>query len=332
MGGLLRRSLRLSLFALPLLLLLALVAIAPVTGPTAGSPRMWLRERYAVVAASISAWREGARVERGLTYATPNGRALALDLFVPAGAGPHPVVLFFHGGGWYEGNRQQASLLLQPYLRAGFAVANASYTLSGTELAPAAVRDARCALRWVGAHARQYRLDTARVVTAGISSGAHLALMAALDAPAGASGADALDCGGSAVAVAPRVAAVVNVYGPTDLPALLHWPAAAGFTGAFLGGHDTTLAAHLSPARLAAAGAPLVVTLHGTDDSLVPFDQAVRLHAALRAAGAPERLIAVPRAGHGFGREQGRALYDSVFAVLRAAGVAPPSAPPAPRG
>ena len=315
----LRRAAAFALLAVPLVLLLALVLAAPVTGPTAGSSRMWVRERYAVARATLAAWREGYTIERDVVYSRPNGRELSLTLYLPAEEGPHPVLVFFHGGGWYEGNRAQASLIVRPYLEAGFAVANASYTLSGVARAPAAVHDARCAVRWVAANAARHRLDTARIVTAGISAGGHLALMAGL-ADRGAGSAEGCEEWRGAE---PRVAAIVNVYGPTDLPALLRHPAAADFTRAFVGA-DTAFARAMSPVAYVRRDSPVVVTIHGTDDALVPFTQAQLLHAALRDAGARERLIAVPGGGHGFSRARTTALYDSVFSELRGLGVLPP--------
>jgi acetyl esterase/lipase len=314
----LRRAAILALFAVPLVLLLALVIAAPVTGPTAGSPRMWVRERYAVARASFAAWRLGYAIERDVVYSQARGREVSLTLYVPRARGPHPVVIFFHGGGWYEGNRAQASLIVRPYLEAGFAVANADYTLSGVARAPAAVHDAFCAVRWVAANAARHGLDTSRIVTAGISTGGHLALMAGLALP----DAGPIEGCEERRSGQPRVAAVVNVYGPTDLPALLRYPAATGFVRAFVG-TDTALARAMSPVSYVRRDPPVVVTIHGTDDSLVPFTQAQLLHAALRGAGARERLIAVPGGGHGFSRARTLALYDSVVAELRGLGVGP---------
>ena len=57
---------------------------------------------------------------------------------------------------------------------------NIDYRLAEDSLAPAAVEDCRCALRWVYRHAKEYGFDTNKIVVAGESAGGHLALMTAM--------------------------------------------------------------------------------------------------------------------------------------------------------
>ena len=93
---------------------------------------------------------------------------MQLDLYLPrTGAGPAPVVLMFHGGGWIEGSPKQARGDLAPFLAAGWAGVTPSYRLAPRNRAPAALEDAECALRWVGVHAAEYGLDRDRIVVAG---------------------------------------------------------------------------------------------------------------------------------------------------------------------
>ena len=65
------------------------------------------------------------------------------------GAAPNPTLIYIHGGGWVGGARESSWLQLLPYLDAGWSVVNVSYRLARISLAPAAVEDCRCALRWV---------------------------------------------------------------------------------------------------------------------------------------------------------------------------------------
>jgi acetyl esterase/lipase len=85
--------------------------------------------------------------------------------------------MFLHGGGWVAGNKEAATNLFLPHLQRGWDVVNVEYRLAGSSLAPAAVEDARCALRWIYNNANAYHFDTERIVVSGQSAGGHLVLM-----------------------------------------------------------------------------------------------------------------------------------------------------------
>ena len=70
-----------------------------------------------------------------------------------------------------------------------------------------------------------------------------------------------------------------------------------------------------SPVRYVDADDPPVLTLHGTADPVVPFDQAERLHAALREAGTPNELIAVEGGTHGLFRQRA-SVRDAIVRFL----------------
>ena len=124
----------------------------------------------------------GYRAVPNVTYTTATGVELKLDFYRPAQAsGPLPTALFMHGGGYRIGSRKEASVLsVMPYIQMGWNAVNVEYRASGIALAPAAVEDVRCALRWVTRNAKEYNVDTERIVITGQSAGAHLALMGGL--------------------------------------------------------------------------------------------------------------------------------------------------------
>lgn len=238
------------------------------------------------------------RVAPNQPYLIAGGWTGRLDLYLPrhaAKAGPMPVALLFHGGGWVSGNKDEIALDVVPYLAMGIAVANVDYRLAATAPAPAAVQDARCALRWVARHADQYGLDTNKIVTVGSSAGGHLALMAAL-APASA-GFDDLCPGNEPM----HVAAVINFFGVSDVDQLLQPATARDFAIGWIGTapNRDDLARRLSPLTYVTKEAPAVFSVHGDADPIVPFDQSKRLHATLTTAGVPNRLYPVPHGGHG---------------------------------
>ena len=170
-----------------------------------------------------AAWAANApneyRVVPDLTYLTAENWESKLDLYLPRDSdGPAPTLLYFHGGFWVWGSKDASMLNVLPYLEMGWSVVNVEYRLGGVSLAPAAVEDARCALPWVVRNAEQYGIDASPIVVIGHSAGGHLSLTTGmLTAAAG------LDdrCGGTAPI---EVAAIINWYGPTDVPDLLEGP------------------------------------------------------------------------------------------------------------
>src|SRR5438477_8117682 len=107
------------------------------------------------------------------------------------------------------------TLFRSPYLEMGWAVVNVEYRLARASLAPAAVEDCRCALRWVIKNAKDYNFDINRIVVTGHSAGGHLALTTGM-LPASA-GLDR-ECHGPEEL---KVAAIINWYGITDVNDLL---------------------------------------------------------------------------------------------------------------
>jgi acetyl esterase/lipase len=105
-----------------------------------------------------------------------------LDLYLPATTRPAPVIVFFHSGGWVSGSRDLVAQSLLREVRKGYAVVSADYRLAPAVQFPAPLQDAKTAVRWVKAHADEYRLRADRVLVAGSSAGGHLAAMVAVTA------------------------------------------------------------------------------------------------------------------------------------------------------
>lgn len=96
-----------------------------------------------------------------------------------------PVVVYYHGGGFFAGGLDETDLLVrQIALEADVVVVNVAYRLSPERKFPTAVNDAYAALEWVVAHAARLGLDPGRIVLAGDSAGGNLAIVTALQARA----------------------------------------------------------------------------------------------------------------------------------------------------
>lgn len=267
------------------------------------------------------------RVEANIVYHVANNYENKLDVYMPAEASqPTPVVVVIHGGGWVEGTKEERVLEMMPYLQMGFAAVNVEYRLGRISLAPAAVEDCRCALHWVFANAKKYKFDPSRVVLQGGSAGGHLALMTGMLTPAAGfdrecrAPMDNYWSQNPGTSKDPQVAAIVNWFGITDVLDELHGPHAKGYAVAWIGDQPNAdeIAKRVSPINYVTSNVPPIITIHGDKDSLVPYEQAVRLHKALDAAKVPNELHTVAGADHGgYTFEQNQKAWAAVRKFLQ---------------
>ncbi|WP_440513239.1 alpha/beta hydrolase fold domain-containing protein [Sphingopyxis terrae] len=255
------------------------------------------------------------RVIKDTVYRTVGDRPLRLDLYVHPAVRkkPGPVLIHFHGGGWARGARPESWTGFRPYIAAGFSVVTVEYRLADAARAPAAVEDARCALHWVDANAERYGFDRARIVVAGTSAGAHLALMAGLLPDENVI--DPAECRG-----AGRAAAVVDLYGPTDLTATKDASGARHATVAnWIGEGDGAdrMARRMSPIAWLRSDVPPVFIGHGDADPVVPVAQSIDLKRRLDELAVPADLFIVPGGGHGkFDADSQRMMTARALAFL----------------
>jgi acetyl esterase/lipase len=302
-----------SLYVSLLLIALAGICVAQLTP----------EERAAVLIA------QNYEVTPNIVYGNANNFELKLDVYRPHDAkAPTPVVLVIHGGGWIEGSKEARALEGLPYLQMGFAVVNVEYRLAKVSLAPAAVEDCLCALHWVAKNAKQYNFDLTRIVTSGGSAGGHLALTTGMIPSS--SGLDA-QCAAEnngwdtpKMEPLPKVAAIVNWFGITDVADMLQGADTRAYVVSWFGSLPDRMevARRVSPITYVRPGLPPIITIHGDHDPLVPYSQAVRLHQALDKAEVRNQLVTIPGAGHGgFTSEQMLTGYEAIKAFLASAGV-----------
>ena len=125
-----------------------------------------------------------AELIRDLEYARPDGVSLKLDVNVPEGAGPFPIAILVHGGGFTNVNQRQfVTPLFAPLTEAKFTWFSINYRMAPQNFWPACFEDTQTAIRWVKAHCAEYKGDPNRIALLGYSAGGHLALLAALRSP-----------------------------------------------------------------------------------------------------------------------------------------------------
>jgi acetyl esterase/lipase len=204
----------------------------------------------------------------------------------------------------------------------GWNVVNVGYRLMRVAGAPAAVEDAQCALRYIAApaQAKQFNIDTSRIIVTGESAGGHLALVAGM-IPASA-GFTSICAGGGFTgndAAVPPVAAIINWYGITDLNDMLAGANARSYAVQWIGAapNRAELAKSVSPLTYVRSGLPPILTIHGDADPIVPYTHATRLQEALTKAGVTSELFTVAKGGHGnFNAEQRTQIYAKIREFL----------------
>gem|GEM_PF-625121 len=229
---------------------------------------------------------------RDVTYCNPDGLALKMDIYLPKQRkrDPTPALIYLHA----NSSRKQAVNPLIEFLVAGYVVASADFRDAPDYKSPAAVADAKCAVRFLRAHAAALRLDPNSVGAYGYSYGGYLAAMLAVtDASAGLEGT------GEYLEQSSRVQAVAPMAGVYDLKAMLE-SGAVGDVEENLGVRDpqAPLVARFSPVTYVSKDAPPFLILHGDSDAVVPFSQAQEMHDKSKAAGAPATLVVLENTSH----------------------------------
>jgi acetyl esterase/lipase len=238
---------------------------------------------------------EGVTERMDVEYGKAGDRSLQLDLYSPQHrVAPVPGLIFIHGGAWKGGRRGDYRVYTTHFASRGYVVATISYRLSGVAPFPAAVEDAKCAVRWMRSHAAELGVNPDKIAVVGGSAGGHLALMLGYSA-----GDPSLEGQGGHAGVSSAVQAVVNFYGPSDLTT--PFAQKADVVKKFMGGKSFDEARALweqaSPLHHLQKGAPPTLTFHGTIDDIVPVEQSDVLHARLKDLGVPneyERLTGWP--------------------------------------
>jgi len=283
-----------------LFLLTAGLAAAQPALPPAISAAVERMERY--------------KITPNITYLTASGYEAKLDIYQFQTPTPNATLIYIHGGGWAGGpSKEQYAHWFLPFLHMGWNVVNVEYRSSAVSLAPGAVEDCLCALRWVYKNARQYNFDTTRLVTTGHSAGGHLALTTGM-IPASAE----LDrqCPGPEEL---RVAAIVNWFGITDVADVIDGQNQKAYAVRWFASmpNRREVAKRVSPLSYIRTGQPPVITIHGDADPTVPYAHAVQLHEGLDKAKVSNELVTVKGGKHGgFGVKPTQDAYATIIEFL----------------
>ena len=221
-------------------------------------------------------------------YGRVEGAALLANIAYPDGPSLKPAIISVHGGRWRAGNRADASSIkVTEWAAFGYFAMSIDYRLVGGSPAPAPYLDMLCAIRWLHAHADEYRIDPERVYLIGQSAGGQ---MVSLFATAGEAG-------------FPRVGGWEKAR--TDVRAVISVAATYELNSLSWGNLWTPVDGKVEDARRLASPInhvnpsmkPLLV-IHSDDDKSVPVQQAADMVEKLKAAGVQHRYVHYTDKGH----------------------------------
>ncbi len=255
------------------------------------------------------------QINRNVNYLTINNHQLLLDIYQRKTEQPSPTIIYIHGGGWFTGNKPSLNAFWQ-YLVMGFSVVNIEYRLADTAPAPAAVEDCLCALFWVNKNAKKYNFDLNKIVVTGASAGGHLALMTGMSSfPKNLTKNCPFPLDKNF-----KVAAIINWFGPTDVEELITGKNSREYAINWLNGvvNKKQIAALVSPINYVNKNVPPILSIHGSEDITVPYQQAVKLHDDLTTIGVTNDLLRLPGRHHGdFSQAEIRQIYGYIENFLQ---------------
>ena len=216
------------------------------------------------------------------------------------------TLVWIHGGGWMNGDKNSINFVQR------FAVGDPNIFSIGYRLgygtAPNAANDALCAYQMIEHILIKEGKSSRDVTVIGLSAGGHLALLVGMLN----STEKRHDCKSRHL---PK--AIVNVYGITEIEMteryLYDRYNGPQYPTQWVGDRSkvSKISKEFSPLYMVNDNNPPIVTIHGTADYVVPYEQATILHDKLTVRN---KLITIPGKGHGdFSREEwGRAIRNSI--------------------
>lgn len=242
-------------------------------------------------------------IEKDVVYTKIDKQELKLDFYRPAGDGPFPLVVCIHGGAWMGGNKGDYKDYQLTMAKMGIASASVQYRLIPKHKFPAQIDDCTTALKFLISEKEKFKIDPKRVVTLGASAGGHLALLLGLS--------KVKDC---------EFKGVVNICGPTDLRNFQSSPLgdlalksgskmnSREIISTLLGTEDRKekIYEDASPITKVTKDSPPILTIHGSNDDIVPYSQATALHEVLKKAGVKETLLTIKGGNHDLGTDKDR--------------------------
>lgn len=269
-----------------------------------------------------------AQTLKDVVYASTSS-AQKMDIYIPEGAGPFPAVVLIHGGAFKMGDKAMDATNAAKLVANGYVAVAINYRLSGEAKFPAAVHDAKAAVRYVRANASTYRINPSKIGSWGASAGGNLAAML------GTSGGDAYLEGtqGDYVGTSSNVQATIDWFGPINFSTMVQEGLALGFAStynvdnesAYMGVDandpvNNALVQKANPTTYIDAQDPPFWVQVGGADPLIPYTQSLNFYNALKAVLGESKVSyeKLEGAGHGGAQFSAAANLDKAIAFFNA--------------
>ena len=234
-----------------------------------------------------------------------------MDIYLPKGRSTQHTksLILIHGGGWNSGSKAEFATYIDSFKTRlpDYAIFNMNYRLvSGGNLFPTQENDVKAAIQFIVDNAQEYAISEDKFALLGVSAGAHLSLLQAYKYSS------------------PKIKAVVDYFGPTDLLAMYRQPwhplvpmAMQMITGT-TPERNEELFTSSSPIEFVTPQSPPTLIFHGGKDEVVDVSQSKALASRLSKAGVPHQLEILPLERHG--RWYGKTLtstFDQIESFLK---------------
>lgn len=274
------------------------------------------------------------KLVQNIIYSTAAGENLPLTMLLPWNLDDEnikkekkPLIVFVQGSAWTTPDREFEIPQLAAFARAGYIVATVEHrsALNGNAF-PAYLQDVKCAIRYLRANAKQYGIDSERVVIWGTSSGGNTALLVGL------TGDDERFKTEEYKEYSDRVIAVVECFGPTEMFSLMQKPdkdpdeepaisdieyIMQGLCGGNLEKLPEVFE-KMSPVNYVEKGkeVPPFLLLHGDNDPIVPFSQMTLLYDKMMECEYDVEAWQIEGAEHE-GTFWSQAVYDVIAEFIK---------------
>lgn len=236
---------------------------------------------------------------KDVVYKDTNGVKLTLDIYSPINNvyKKSPVILYVHGGSWVYGDKslpEALSPVLDTFREQGYTIISTSYELMrNKEDFNKQVCDVKDTIRWIYKNADTYNLDTDEIGMIGLSSGAHLSLMAAYSPN------DSFTDDSSLSSYPSKVKYLVDFAGPTDLSLLntdnLNFDLNKVFSSVK---NRESIINRFNPINYVSKDDPDTLIIHSKSDKIVPFESAEKLYEKSQEENAKSKFIALSGSAH----------------------------------
>lgn len=236
--------------------------------------------------------------------------AQRMDIYLPANRSVDSTksIILIHGGGWNSGNKNDFTTYVDSFKKRmpDYAIFNINYRLvNDRNLFPTQENDVRTAVDFITKNSKEYAINKNKLVLLGVSAGGHLALLQGYKYRS------------------PKIAAIVDFFGPTDLLTMYQkpWHPLVPYALQMITGttpkHNSEIYKESSPINYVSSQSAPTLILHGGSDNIVNVSQSKSLKNKLDKAGVKNELIIYPGKSHGWYGQTLSNSFDRIEGFLQ---------------